>query len=150
MPQVNELNVNSVLSRQNLITEQADDSEIRSLGCYGVSEKEAAVIPSCYFWKEGVYMRKWRPPEVPASDEWKVVYQIVLPHKYRHDVLSIAHETPMAAHLGVSKTYCKALLLARSTQRCKEFHYCMPYLSNDGKTKSEATSHTFETHPSAR
>ena len=95
-------------------------------------------------------MRKWRLPEVPASDEWKVVYQIVLPHKYRHDVLSIAHETPMAAHLGVSKTYCKALLLARSTQRCKEFHYCMPYLSNDGKTKSEATSHTFETHPSAR
>ena len=54
-------------------------------------------------------MRKWRPPEVPFSDEWKVVYQIVLPYKYRHDVLSLAHETPMAGHLDVNKTYCKVL-----------------------------------------
>ena len=47
MPQVNELNVNSALSQQDFIKEQADDSEIRSLGHYGVSEKEAAVLPSC-------------------------------------------------------------------------------------------------------
>ena len=76
-----------------------------------MSEKEAVTIPSCYFLKEGMLMRKWRTPEVPTSDEWKVVYQIVLPHKYRHDVLSLAHETPMAGHLGVSKTYRKVLTL---------------------------------------
>ena len=107
--QVNEMNVHSALSRQDLIEEQAGDSEVQSLSCYAVSEKEAAVIPVCYFWKQGVLMRKWRPPEVPASEEWKVVYQIVLPHKYRYDVLSLAHETPMAGHLGVSKTYRKVL-----------------------------------------
>ena len=107
--QVNELNAHSPLSQQDLIKEQAKDPEVQSLGHYALSEKEAAVIPICYFWKQGVLMRKWRPPEVPASDEWKVVYQIVLPHKYRHDVLSLAHETSMAGHLGVNKTYRKVL-----------------------------------------
>ena len=107
--QVNESNVHSALSRQDLIKEQAGDCEVQSLSCYALSEKEAAVIPICYFWKQGVLMRKWRPPEVPASDEWKVVYQIVLLYKYRHDVLSLAHETPMAGHLGVNKTYRKVL-----------------------------------------
>ena len=107
--QVNELSAHSALSQQDLIKEQANDPEVQSLGHYVLSEKEAAVIPICYFWKQGVLMRKWRPPEVPVSDEWKVVYQIVLPHKYRHDVLSLAHETPMAGHLGVNKTYRKVL-----------------------------------------
>ena len=46
---------------------------------------------------------------VPASQEWKALYQIVLPQKYRHDVLSLAHEAPMAGHLGMKKTYCKVL-----------------------------------------
>ena len=45
----------------------------------------------------------------PVSDEWRVLYQIVLPQKYRHDVLSLVHEIPMAGHLGVKKTYCKVL-----------------------------------------
>ena len=96
--QVNELNVHSALSQQDLIKEQAGDSEVQSLSRYALSDKEAAVMPVCYFWKQGVLMRKWKPPEVPASDEWKVVYQIVLLHKYCHDVLIFAHETPMAGH----------------------------------------------------
>ena len=68
-------------------------------------------------------MRKWRPPEVPASDEWRVIYQIVLPHKYRHDVLILAHETPMAGHLGVSKTYRKVVN-----------HFYWPGIHQDVKT----------------
>ena len=54
-------------------------------------------------------MRKWRSPTAPVSYEWKVVYQVVIPHKYRHDILSFAHETPMAYHLGIKKTYRKIL-----------------------------------------
>ena len=49
-------------------------------------------------------MRKWRPPEVPTDDEWKIIYQIVLPDKYRKQVLEMAHELPTAGHLGVRKT----------------------------------------------
>ncbi|XP_065893824.1 uncharacterized protein [Dysidea avara] len=107
--QVDELDFNHALSRQNLIKEQESDPEMQSLSQYAVSEKEAAVIPSCYYWKEGVLMRKWRSPDVPAGDEWKVLHQIVLPGKYRGSVLSLAHETPMAGHLGIKKTYCKVL-----------------------------------------
>ena len=50
-------------------------------------------------------MRKQRPPNVRASEEWQVVIQIVLPNCCRNEVMSLAHESPMAGHLGVYKTY---------------------------------------------
>ena len=98
-----------LLSRESLIMEQERDEEIRRLALHAADENEAAMVPGCYFRKDGILMRKWRPPEVPASHEWKVIYQIVLPTKHRSDVLSLAHETPMAGHLGVNKTYRKIL-----------------------------------------
>ena len=45
-------------------------------------------------------MRKWRPFDVPADDEWAVHHQIVVPRSYRHEILSIAHESSMSGHLG--------------------------------------------------
>ena len=54
-------------------------------------------------------MRKWRPPDVAALHEWKVIYQIVVPLEYRQDILSLAHGTPLAGYLGISKTYYKVL-----------------------------------------
>ena len=53
--------------------------------------------------------RKWRLPDVPAEDEWAVKYQVVVPKTYRQDILGIAHETPLAGHLGVNKTFQKIL-----------------------------------------
>ena len=78
------------------------DEEIRQLASHAVDEREASIVPGCFFRQNGVLMRKWRPPEVPASHEWKVIYQVVLPRVYRSNVLSLAHETPMAGHLGVN------------------------------------------------
>ena len=49
-------------------------------------------------------MRKWRPFDVPADDEWAVYHQIVVPKSYRHEILSIAHESPMSGHLRNIKT----------------------------------------------
>ena len=54
-------------------------------------------------------MRKWRPPDIPAEDEWAVKYQIVVPKSYRQEILSLAHETPLAGHMGINKTYEKIL-----------------------------------------
>ena len=54
-------------------------------------------------------MRKWRPPDVPAEDEWAVKYQIVVPKSHRQEILSLAHETPLAGHMGINKTYEKIL-----------------------------------------
>ena len=52
---------------------------------------------------------KWRPLNIPASCKWDAVYQVVIPPPYRKDILVLAHDTPLAGHLGVDKTYRKVL-----------------------------------------
>ena len=76
-------------------------------------------------------MRKWRPPDVAADDEWTVNHQIVVPRAYRPEILNLAHETPMSGHLGVNKTYHKILnhffwpgLKSDVSQHCKSCHTC--------------------------
>ena len=53
--------------------------------------------------------RKWRLLDVPAEDEWAVKYQVVVLKTYRQEILGIAHETALAGHLGVNKTFQKIL-----------------------------------------
>jgi len=73
-------------------------------------------------------MRKWRPPTVPASQEWNIIYQIVVPQKYRSIVLNLAHDMPMAGHLGVNKAvlnhfYCPGI--SRDAKKfCKSCYTC--------------------------
>ena len=97
------------LSTKTLILEQQKDSTLSSLFQNMVSEDEISSVPCCYYKKNGVLMRKWRPPDVPSDAEWAVKHQVVLPKSYRNGVLSMAHETPLAGHLGASKTYNKIL-----------------------------------------
>jgi len=54
-------------------------------------------------------MCKWSTKVVLASHEWSVVHQVVVPPLYCPEVLNLAHETPLAGHLGISKTYRKIL-----------------------------------------
>ncbi len=81
--------------------------------------------------KDGILMRKWRSPDVPACDDWAVVTQIVVPKRYRSIILNMAHETPLSGHLGVNKTYKKILsnfywpnLLKDVSEFCKSCHVC--------------------------
>jgi hypothetical protein len=46
-------------------------------------------------------MRKWRPPDALLSEEWRQVHQIVVPKIYRQEIMELAHDTPLAGHLGV-------------------------------------------------
>ena len=76
-------------------------------------------------------MRKWRPPDAPANEEWRVVHQIVVPPNYRKEILSLAHGSIMAGHLGVNKTYHKILtyfywpgLKKDVVQFCRLCHVC--------------------------
>ena len=50
-------------------------------------------------------MHKWCPSDVPADEEWTVLHQIVMPKKFRREIISLAHESAMAGHLGVNKTF---------------------------------------------
>ena len=98
------------LSPSKLVTEQEQDMKILNIKNRALIEIEAEKVPVCYFVNSSsILMRKWRPPNVPASNEWCIVYQIVIPPIYRKDVLVLAHDTPFSGHLGIEKTYRKVL-----------------------------------------
>ena len=119
------------LSRSQVIDEQHRDPEISCLFSKAVSEKEVSQVPVCYLTKNGILMRKRRPPDVSADTEWSVIYQIVIPLLYRKEIISMAHDTPMSGHLGVTKTYHKILthfywpsLKKDVSQYCRTCHKC--------------------------
>lgn len=92
------------MSTSQLIVWQHEDPETLLLFVRNISEnEEASQNPTCYFTKNGVLMKKWRPPDVPAKDEWAVKYQIVVPKTCRQEILGMAQETPLAGYLGVTR-----------------------------------------------
>ena len=120
-----------IRSRSQLSKEQHKDPEISPLFQKAVSKMDLAQDPICFYIKNGILMRKWRSPEIPADDEWAVNHQIVVPKIYRSEILSLAHETPMSGHLGVNKTYHKILnhfywpgLKTDVSNYCKSCHTC--------------------------
>ncbi len=58
-----------------------------------------------FFKKNGLVYRRWLPRGKPRGDE---VEQLVLPLKYRPEVLKLAHKPPFAGHLGWDKTACES------------------------------------------
>ena len=124
-------NAKLVLSKDELIKGQKSDPEIGILRDTALTAEAATKVPVCYFMKSGVLMRKWRPADVPADDEWKVNYQVVVPSKYRKEILHMAHSFPLAGHLGVNKTQDRILQhfywpkLRRDVAKfCKTCHVC--------------------------
>ena len=122
---------NDQLSRSQLCKEQHSDPEISLLFERALDDNEMLQDPVCYYVKNDILMRKWRPPDVSADDEWTVNHQIVVPRAYRPEILNLAHETPMSGHLGVNKTYHKILnhffwpgLKSDVSQHCKSCHTC--------------------------
>ena len=78
------------MSTSQLITEQHGDPEVSPIFSRSVSESEVSQNPTCYFTKNGVLMKTWRPPHVPTEEEWAVQYQLIVPKTYRPDVLTLA------------------------------------------------------------
>ena len=76
-----------IRSRSKLSKEPHKDLEISSLFQKAISEVDLAQDLICFYIKNGILMRKWRSPEVPADDEWAVNHQIVVP-KIRNIELS--------------------------------------------------------------
>ena len=97
------------MSRSQLYKEQHNDPETLPLLEGAFDEKERYHVPVCFYVKNGILMKKWRPPDVSAEDEWTVNYQIVVPRLYRSEILNLAHENTMSGHLGINTTYHKIL-----------------------------------------
>ena len=119
-----------LMSSSQLSKEQHTDPEILPLLEKAFDKKEIDQVPVCFYVKNGILMRKWRP-DVSAEDEWTVNHQIVVPKDYRREILNLAHDTPMSGHLGINKTYHKILnhfywtgLKSDVSQFCKSCHTC--------------------------
>ena len=118
-------------SRSSLIEKQKADPDLRKLAQTACSEEEAQGVPECYYVKSGVLMRKWRPTQRPADEEWSIVHQIVIPPCYRDEILRIAHDIPVAGHLVIRKTQARVMAhlywpkLHRDVVKfCKTCHTC--------------------------
>ena len=83
-------NLSQSISKSNLIAAQHKDPEISTLFEKAVEKCELSNDSVCYFVQNDILMRKWRPPDVSADDEWAVKYQIVIPKVYRYEILSLA------------------------------------------------------------
>ena len=92
------------MSRKETLIELSRDPEILKLKEQALLESELVKVPVGYYFEKGVLMRKCRLLIVPASEEWNVVYQAVVPKVYRNEILTLAHSVPLGGHLGVRKT----------------------------------------------
>ena len=131
IPEKQESESKSVISRQNLIVEQSKDKELLDLFKIALTPVEAEKVSVGYLIKDDILMRKWSPTACDNNEKGETVYQIVFPTVHRREVLELAHDLPMSGHLGVRKTHNRVLQhffwpgLKRDVPKwCKECHTC--------------------------
>ena len=83
--------------KNNLTTQ--NQSAIQHLHQFILDENKIDTVSRGYFMKDSVLMRKWRLLTVPASQEWSVIYQTMIPRKHHNTVLNLA----LAGYLGINK-----------------------------------------------
>ena len=131
LPEKQESESKSVISRQNLIEEQSNDKELLDLFKIALTPVEAEKVSVGYLIKDNILMRKWSPTEYDNGEKGQTVYQIVVPTVHRREVMELAHDLPVSGHLGVRKTYNRVLQhffwpgLKRDVAKwCRECHTC--------------------------
>ena len=130
IPEKQESESKSVISRQNLIEDQSNDKELLDLFKIALTPVEAEKVSVGYLVKDNILMRKWSPTECDNNEKGETMYQIVVPTVHRIEVLELAHDLPMSGHLGVRKTHNRILHffwpgLKRDVSKwCKECHTC--------------------------
>lgn len=65
-------------SRDALIDAQRNYPGLSLLQETAVSWAESKDIAEGVYWRDGILMRKWRPPDCPTSEDWSLVEQIVI------------------------------------------------------------------------
>lgn len=94
------------VTRSTLIAEQARDPQLKVCFDHVVDPSERDHLPRCFYLEGGVLMRKFRPADVPADHDWRVIHQVVIPSSLQGDILKLAHDG-VGGHLGVRKTHHK-------------------------------------------
>lgn len=89
------------VTKEQLKEEQKKDpslEKIRQIADTATTNKnDSSSVKSGYHWEAGMLCRYF-------TQNGKTHRQIVVPRKYRDEVISLAHDSPMAGHMGVKKT----------------------------------------------
>lgn len=109
-----------------LIDAQKSDPSL-TLCLSSVVAAEEDSKPGVYFLDNWVLMRRCSPD----SSQIRVVNQVVVPTDYRAQILSLAHDSTLAGHLGIKKT-CHCVLRnffwpglkTDVTEYCRTSHTC--------------------------
>lgn len=114
------------VTREMLTKAQMSDPSLTSCLSSVVAAEEDSK-PVRFFLDNGVLMRRWSPD----SSEMCAVNQVVVPTDYRAQILSLAHDSSLAGHLGVKKTYHRVLrnffwpgLKTDVSKYCRTCHTC--------------------------
>lgn len=89
-----------------LIEEQQQDNGLAKFIAEAEEEKKGDTTPGVFF-RKGLLLRRSRPLTAPVSDGWRVDTQLVVPEGRREQLVDLAHNSHMAGHLGITKTYEK-------------------------------------------
>ena len=96
-------------TRESLIQSQRADPDLRRFYDQLLTEDEAEKVRQCFMIRDGLLVRKYRPPSVLLNHHWECKYQIVVPRVLCSTILRLAHDIPTSAHLGVKKTKARIL-----------------------------------------
>ena len=108
-------NINVELSAEELRELQEKDDTLAVLRKAADGQSSTMAGPG-FCRRDGLLYRRWTPPG--CNEEEMVVEQLVLPVRCREVVVKLAHEIPLAGHLGKDKEDSATILLANTTQGC--------------------------------
>ena len=98
---------------------QKEDDSLKEIMAQAVTEKQIKGQAEGYYRQgDGLVCRKWTGKK--GSDLGQEFHQVVVPQRFRTQFLEMAHDSPVAGHLGVARTYGRLR---------KNFHW--PYQKQD-------------------
>lgn len=116
MKQVNSIVIDAAAFKEA----QRSDPDLYPLFDRAVIETEIGDFPHCLYVKNDILMRKFGHPHTPADQTGQNINQIVVPSRFRDQIIEIAHDLS-GGHLGVNKTSYRILrcfFLAQVTEIC--------------------------------
>ncbi|XP_043968384.1 uncharacterized protein LOC122828679 isoform X1 [Gambusia affinis] len=115
-------------SREEFIAAQKQDKTLLKCHSSVLTQEEAQGKKVAYMVDDGLLLRRWAGENL---EDWSTVYQVVVPTRYRMQVLALAHDHPLSGHLGINKMYNKVLkhffwpgLKSDVSLYCRTCHVC--------------------------
>ncbi|XP_062572789.1 uncharacterized protein LOC134234761 [Saccostrea cucullata] len=98
--------VKDEINPDDILREQQSDPSLETARRYAQEGRRSRDGKVKWFEKNGLLYRKYLSAE---KDSGKTYSQLIVPSKFRHIVMKLAHELIMSGHLAISRTICRTL-----------------------------------------